>query len=95
LAITDSPSSGEFFPGTGDVKDVGHAKGKNYSVNFPLQDGVDDESNKYIFEKVIGKVMENYRPNAVVLQCGANSLSGDILSCTSVTQKQCGTLHFK
>lgn len=79
MAITDSPSSGEFFPGTGGVKDVGNAKGKNYSVNFPLQDGVDDESYKYIFEKVIGKVMENYRPSAVVLQCGADSLNGDKL----------------
>jgi histone deacetylase 1/2 len=90
LAITDSPSSGEFFPGTGDVKDVGNAKGKNYSVNFPLQDGVDDESYKYILEKVIGKVMENCRPNTIFLQRRADSLSGDILSYTSVTQKQCG-----
>jgi histone deacetylase 1/2 len=71
--------SGEFFPGTGDVRDDGVAKGKNYSVNFPLKDGIDDESYKYIFEKVIGKVMENYRPEAVVLQCGADSLNGDKL----------------
>jgi len=65
---------GEFFPGTGDVKDVGKGKGKNYSVNFPLRDGIDDSSYKYVFEKVISKVMETYRPNAVVLQCGADSL---------------------
>jgi acetoin utilization deacetylase AcuC-like enzyme len=39
---------GEFFPGTGEVRDIGIAKGKNYSVNFPLQDGIDDESYKYV-----------------------------------------------
>jgi histone deacetylase 1/2 len=44
-----------------------------------LKDGIDDESYKYIFEKVIGKVMENYRPEAIVLQCGADSLNGDKL----------------
>ena len=30
---------GEYFPGTGDVKDVGANLGKYYSVNFPLKDG--------------------------------------------------------
>ena len=30
---------GEYFPGTGDLKDVGAQKGKYYSLNFPLRDG--------------------------------------------------------
>lgn len=30
---------GDFFPGTGDLKDDGALKGKNYSVNFPMQNG--------------------------------------------------------
>ena len=28
---------GEYFPGTGDVKDVGYGQGKYYSINFPLK----------------------------------------------------------
>jgi len=71
--------SGDFFPGTGGLQDVGVAKGKNYAVNVPLNDGIDDESYKYILESVINKVMENYRPDAIVLQCGADSLNGDKL----------------
>jgi histone deacetylase 1/2 len=43
---------GEYFPGTGDLRDVGHGKGKNYAVNFPLRDGIDDVSYKNIFEPV-------------------------------------------
>ena len=35
---------GEYFPGTGDVKDVGYGPGKYYSINFPLKDGMDDAS---------------------------------------------------
>jgi histone deacetylase 1/2 len=68
---------GEFFPGTGELRDIGVGRGKHYSVNFPLRDGINDESYKGIFEPVIEKVMEHYRPGAVVLQCGADSLSGD------------------
>jgi histone deacetylase 1/2 len=43
---------GEYFPGTGDLKDVGAGKGKYYAVNFPLRDGIDDESYEQIFRPV-------------------------------------------
>ena len=35
---------GEYFPGTGDIADVGSSDGKHYAVNFPLRDGIDDAS---------------------------------------------------
>lgn len=44
---------GNYFPGTGNVSDVGLEKGKNYAVNIPLKDGMDDESYKRIFEPVL------------------------------------------
>jgi histone deacetylase 1/2 len=78
---------GEYFPGTGDVHDVGHGRGKGYAVNFPLKDGIDDESFKNIFKPVIQHVMEFFRPGAVVLQCGADSLAGDRLGCFNLSMK--------
>eukprot|EP01100_Stratorugosa_tubuloviscum_P013394 TRINITY_DN6682_c0_g1_i1.p1 TRINITY_DN6682_c0_g1~~TRINITY_DN6682_c0_g1_i1.p1 ORF type:complete len:455 (+),score=176.34 TRINITY_DN6682_c0_g1_i1:26-1390(+) len=76
---------GDYFPGTGDVKDVGSEKGKYYSLNFPLQDGITDESYESVFKPVIEKVMDWYRPGAVVMQCGADSLSGDRLGCFNLS----------
>lgn len=38
-------------------------------------------------EQTINKVMEFYRPSAVVLQCGADSLSGDRLGCFNLTMR--------
>ncbi|ORZ41039.1 histone deacetylase 1/2 [Catenaria anguillulae PL171] len=70
---------GEFFPGTGDLRDIGAAAGKYYSLNFPLRDGIDDNTYKSVFEPVIDKVIEWYKPGVIVLQCGADSLSGDRL----------------
>lgn len=78
---------------------MGYGKGKNYAVNFPLRDGINDEAYKSVFEpvryfpfriaclslkgregvQVISQIMEWYRPSAVVLQCGGDSLSGDRL----------------
>ena len=37
--------------------------------------------------QVISKVMEVYKPNAVVLQCGADSLAGDRLGCFNLSLK--------
>ncbi|ROK35738.1 Histone deacetylase 2 [Anabarilius grahami] len=78
---------GEYFPGTGDLRDIGAGKGKYYAVNYPLRDGIDDESYEAIFKPIMAKVMEMYQPSAVVLQCGADSLSGDRLGCFNLTIK--------
>lgn len=78
---------GEYFPGTGELRDIGVGQGKYYAVNFPLRDGIDDVSYKSIFEPVIKSVMEWYRPEAVVLQCGGDSLSGDRLGCFNLSMR--------
>ncbi|KAI7342173.1 histone deacetylase [Hortaea werneckii] len=78
---------GEYFPGTGELRDIGVSNGKYHAVNFPLRDGIDDRSYKGVFEPVIGWVMEFYRPSAVVLQCGGDSLSGDRLGCFNLSMR--------
>lgn len=76
---------GEFFPGTGELRDIGVGKGKHHAVNVPLRDGIDDLTYKSIFEPVISKIMEWYQPLAVVLQCGGDLLSGDRLGCFNLS----------
>ncbi|XAO24542.1 hypothetical protein I312_103344 [Cryptococcus bacillisporus CA1280] len=76
---------GEFFPGTGDVRDVGMKKGKGYAVNVPLRDGITDETFQSIFKPVIDRIMSHFRPSAVVLQMGADSISGDKLGGFNLT----------
>ena len=43
---------GDFFPGTGDLKDIGEGEGKGYAVNVPLLNGLDDDSFVEIFKNV-------------------------------------------
>jgi len=78
---------GEYFPGTGELRDIGVGQGKYYAVNFPLRDGITDRTYKSVFEPVIGAVMEYYKPEAVVLQCGGDSLSGDRLGCFNLSMR--------
>lgn len=78
---------GEFFPGTGELRDIGISKGKYYALNFPLRDGITDETYKSVFEPVIQQVMDSYDPGAIVLQCGTDSLSGDKLGCFNMSMR--------
>lgn len=82
---------GEYFPGTGDIEDVGAGDGKRYAVNFPLRDGIDDENYENIFKPVLQRIMDWFNPGAVVLQCGADSLSGDRLGCFNMSLKGHGS----
>lgn len=76
-----------FFPGTGDMYEIGAESGRYYSVNVPLKEGIDDLSYYSVFKPVISHVMEFYRPSAIVLQCGADSLAGDRLGCFSLSTR--------
>ncbi|MES1913785.1 MAG: hypothetical protein MHM6MM_005943 [Cercozoa sp. M6MM] len=79
---------GDFFPGSGGVADIGVGPGKGYAVNVPLQDGITDEQFcNQVFEPVMTRVMEHYRPGAIVMQCGADSLAGDKLGVFNLTLK--------
>ncbi|CAN8232351.1 unnamed protein product [Cochlearia groenlandica] len=87
MTVSFHKHDGMFFPRTGDIRDVGALGGKYYSVNVPLKDGMDDESFKSLFRPIIQKVMEVYQPEVVVLQCGADSLSGDRLGSFNLSVK--------
>ena len=50
-----------------------------------MQDGMDDASYQSIFKPVIAKIMQVYQPSAIVLQCGADSLTGDRLGCFNLS----------
>ncbi|XP_076440850.1 histone deacetylase 3-like [Babylonia areolata] len=76
-----------FFPGTGDMYEIGADSGRHYSVNVPLKEGIDDESYMSVFKPVINSVMEFYQPTCVVLQCGADSLGSDRLGCFNLSVK--------
>lgn len=68
-----------FFPGTGSVDSIGACSGRHYAINVPLDDGITDDLYRATFSAVISEVRSRFKPSAIVLQCGADSLSGDPL----------------
>ena len=58
---------GDYFPGTGALDDIGAGPGKYYSLNFPLNEGVDDFTFEQGFKPVMNEIFARFRPGAVVL----------------------------
>ncbi|XP_074610746.1 histone deacetylase 3-like [Acropora palmata] len=76
-----------FFPGTGDMFELGVENGRYYSLNVPLRDGIDDQGYANLFKPIMQAVVNHYQPNCIVLQCGADSLGCDRLGCFNLSIK--------
>ncbi|EQB61607.1 histone deacetylase 3 [Vairimorpha apis BRL 01] len=61
-----------FFPESGPLNTT-----NKKLVNVPLLPGCDDESYFYIFKPIIDSRVKKFKPNVIVMQCGADSLGND------------------
>ena len=59
-------------------------------MNVPLNDGIEDTQYERTFKDIVGRCVETYRPTAIVLQCGADSLGGDRLGVFNLNIKAHG-----
>lgn len=66
-----------FYPGTGNIDNIGLGSGKYFSVNVPLAEGITDKQYCELFDKIAATVNSRYRPDAIVVQCGSDCLAGD------------------
>ena len=85
LTVSFHKYAENFFPGTGHMDELGDQLGKYFSLNVPLQDGIDNESYVSLFKAVMEPVIHTFRPSSIVLQCGADSLGCDRLGCFNLS----------
>ena len=65
------------FPGSGAIDDTGVGLGAFHSINVPLATGIRDDAFLQLFEPVVDALVAKFKPGAIVLQAGADSLTGD------------------
>ena len=75
------------FPGTGFVKEVGADKAVGLKVNVPLSPFAGDDTYIELFEKIVPAAVSKYRPQILLLQCGADSHANDLLAHLQITTK--------
>jgi acetoin utilization deacetylase AcuC-like enzyme len=69
-----------FYPGTGDVDEVGEADGTGYTVNVPLAAGGGDAVYASAFERILLPVLEAYAPELVLVSAGFDASARDPLA---------------
>lgn len=85
LTVSFHKYGNDFFPCTGALSEIGTAIGKHFCLNVPLQDGIDDSAYVSLFKSIIEPSITTFRPESIVLQCGADSLGLDRLGCFNLS----------
>ncbi|KAL2917779.1 hypothetical protein HK105_202652 [Polyrhizophydium stewartii] len=68
-----------FFPGTGTKVDAGIGRGAHHALNVPLRAGARGSAFVPLFTAITQQAVDAYSPDAIVMQCGCDGLSGDPL----------------
>jgi acetoin utilization protein AcuC len=75
------------FPGTGFTHEVGAGKAAGLKINVPLSPFAGDETYLGLFRKIVPAAVSKYRPQILLLQCGADSHANDLLGHLQITTK--------
>jgi acetoin utilization deacetylase AcuC-like enzyme len=69
-----------FYPGTGDVSEVGSGEGRGLTVNVPLSAGADDAVYLAAFSRIVAPVASEFAPSLVLLSAGFDAHERDPLA---------------
>jgi acetoin utilization deacetylase AcuC-like enzyme len=69
-----------FYPGTGDATEVGAGEGRGATLNVPLSAGADDAVYAAAFDRVVLPVLDEFRPELVLVSAGFDAHERDPLA---------------
>ncbi|WP_089728612.1 acetoin utilization protein AcuC [Candidatus Thiosymbion oneisti] len=77
LAVVDFHEDGHYlYPGTGHADETGTGAARGTKLNVPLPPFAEDGQFLRLWSRA-ERFIENYRPQFILLQCGADALAGD------------------
>jgi acetoin utilization deacetylase AcuC-like enzyme len=81
-----------FYPGTGDEDEIGVGRGRGFTKNIPLDGGLGDAAYLRATEDQIVRVIDEYKPNAILLSSGFDAHRRDPLGGMRVTEQAYGEI---
>jgi acetoin utilization deacetylase AcuC-like enzyme len=75
-----------FYPGTGDVDEIGEGEGKGYTVNIPLAPSSGDAVYASAFDRIVVPVLTAYAPELVLVSAGFDASMRDPLAHMDVSE---------
>lgn len=81
ISIHQSP----YYPGTGDMEEVGAGAGHGYTLNIPLAGGHGDASYWQLFDEVVRPAVERFDPDLMLISAGFDAHWVDPLASMQLT----------
>ncbi len=85
LTLSVHESGRHLFPGSGFAEEVGGPGAEGSSVNLALPPGAGDASYRRAMDEVVVPVLEAWKPDVLITQCGVDHHHGDPLSHLQTT----------
>ncbi len=75
------------FPGTGFTEEIGEGKASGIKINIPLPPFTGDEAYMRLFREIVAPAVRKYKPEILLLQCGADAHANDLLAHLQLTAR--------
>jgi len=86
LLDIDFHENGKYlFPGTGFPDEIGGNEAKGLKLNVPLLPGTGDQAYLRAFHKIVPDIVRRFRPEIILVQCGADGHAEDRLAHLRLT----------
>ena len=79
------------YPFTGYEHETGEGEGKGFNRNIPVPYGIGDKDYLKIFDKIVLKEIENYKPDLILISAGQDSHRNDPLVGLNLSTETYGT----
>ncbi|MEM4576893.1 MAG: histone deacetylase [Candidatus Nezhaarchaeales archaeon] len=73
------------YPGTGFVDEVGEGEGKGFNINVPLPPFTGDDLYEVALDKVVERVVREYRPEVLLLSAGFDAHKDDPITSMNLS----------
>ncbi|HUP49552.1 MAG TPA: histone deacetylase [Thermoanaerobaculia bacterium] len=81
-----------FYPGTGAADEIGTGPGRGFTRNIPMPAGEGDAAYLRVVEDQIVRILDDYRPDAILLSSGFDAHRRDPLGGMRVTESAYGEI---
>jgi acetoin utilization deacetylase AcuC-like enzyme len=76
-----------FYPGTGAAEEIGEGAGRGFTKNIPVSAGEGDAAFLRATEDEVVRIIDDYKPNAILLSSGFDAHKRDPLGGMRVTEQ--------
>jgi acetoin utilization protein AcuC len=75
------------FPGTGFTFETGEKSAEGLKINIPVLPGTGDDPYLRVFKEIAPTLVRTYKPEFIIIQCGADSHADDMLAHLRLTTR--------